>query len=276
MEIPTTDTAIDAVRVQKIDGLPLAVIPNGYRLQHLQRYESELIEPVGATDIDSIDSLVSYITSYRDDRTAIFAHRDTGRITAILDGLEGDAPGWCRHTAVFSLKLTPEWQAWNKIAGRELRQVELAEFLEENHDCIHEPTPVDVIAAVNTLSGKRNITFESSRKLDNGDVAIVWKEETTTGGNETSSNKFPSELVLHLPVYVGAEAVTTFAVRALLRYRINEGKLSFELKLIRPDKAIDQAFGKIVEALTDLLTSEDTKPRIYQGRFVTTPDTIHA
>ena len=77
--------------------------------------------------------------------------------------------------------------------------------------------------------------------------------------------------MLRLPVYRGAEKATTFELKAFLRYRINDGKLSFELKLHRPEVAVDLAFDELVAGFRSALEADVP---VYLGSVTAKPDSF--
>lgn len=270
MNTEINEPLIDALRVGKLGDLPAAAIPPGYKLENLSRFLSLPVIALGVIAADTLESLVGYLESHSTGGTAVFACRDSSNIVAVIDWHtpKGSA-GWGRHTVKYQLGHTPEWKAWTGISGRAMTQAAFAEFIEENLPDVIEPDSATVLEAIRTVSGKRNIQFESSKNLANGDTQIVWKEETEAAGGQRGEAALPSELKIRIPVYRGAEKATTFEVKAFLRYRINDGKLTFELKLHRPEVAVELAYDEI---LAELKSSVPSGTVIYCGSIQKAPD----
>jgi uncharacterized protein YfdQ (DUF2303 family) len=262
--------ALHALRAFKLDGVPVAAVPPDFKLESLRKYEIPE-EAAGTVAVHTLSSLADYLKLHAIDGSSVFASRDCALVCGVIDwhrpeeSTLGSNPGWARHRVEYKLEHTPEWKAWTGINGKAMSQDAFAEFLEENLPDIIEPAGASVLETASTLSGKRNVQFLSSRNLGNGDVGLMWKEETDAGGGVNGDTKVPAELLLKLPVYRGAEKATTFDVKAFLRYRIREGKLTFEVKLWRPEKAIELAFDEVAAALASELNARELQVPVYLG-----------
>lgn len=239
----------DALQVQSLAIHSPAAIPENLRVESLEQFLANPRRSRGELSFGGLESLLAYLHNHHvADSTAIFADSDNLVVRGVLnwhtvDSTE-DFPGWGDHVASYKLNHTREFLAWSGISGKPLSQTAFAEFLEENLDAIATPEPVTLLEAVSKLSGKRNTTFEMGRRLENGDTQLEWKEDTVI-----SNGVFPSRFSLNLPVFRGSEAATTFAVQSLLRYRVNEGRLSFEVKLQHLDKIKDMAFERLIASI---------------------------
>jgi uncharacterized protein YfdQ (DUF2303 family) len=262
--------ALHALRAFKLDGVPVAAVPPDFKLESLRKFYEFPADDAGTVGVHTLSSLADYVSHHASANSAIFASRDCALVCGVIDwhtagGPPSERAGWARHRVEYKLEHTPEWKAWTGINGKAMSQDAFAEFLEENLPDIIEPAGASVLETASTLSGKRNVQFLSSRNLGNGDVGLMWKEETDAGGGVNGDTKVPAELKLKLPVYRGAEKATTFDVKAFLRYRIREGKLTFEVKLWRPEKAIELAFDEVAAALASELNARELQVPVYLG-----------
>lgn len=239
-----------------LEGTAMAV-PKHFNVVDVEKHLPFPKAKRGHIEARSLKSLIDYAADHCVPRhSVVFACSESLQIIATLDwhqmGEDAEAgsavidpaPRWGKHTVSYQLKETREIRAWRDISGRALTQPQFAEFIEEHTDDIVTPAPLDLLSQINKLSGKRSTTFELGRRLDNGDVSIEWKEDT-----HTNNGNFPTGFVIQIPVFKGAEAATSYEVKALLRYRINEGKLSFEVKLLHLEKIRDLAFDRLSETL---------------------------
>lgn len=267
--------ALHALRAFKLDGVPVAAVPPDFKLESLRKFGDPETE-AGIVTVHTLSSLAEYLNNHGSTGSAVFASRDGALVCGVIDwhDPENEVRAWARHRVQYKLEHTPEWKAWTGINGKPMSQDAFAEFVEENLPDIIEPDGASVLETVSTLQGKRGVQFLSSRNLGNGDVGIMWKEETEAGGGVNGDAKVPAELVLKLPVYRGAEQATTYQVKAFLRYRIREGKLTFEVKLHRPEKAVDSAFDDVAAALASELKTRDLSPPVYLGGVTSWPADI--
>ena len=77
--------------------------------------------------------------------------------------------------------------------------------------------------------------------MSDGQVRFKYTETTNAkvGNQAGGSLQVPEQFTLSLPVFVGGSVLE---LKALLRFRTPEGKLSFWYTLIRPEAVIRQAF----------------------------------
>ena len=95
---------------------------------------------------------------------------------------------------------------------------------------------------VTNLQSKKKVAFESGVRLQDGSNQLVYAEEIETKGRGTML--VPSEFSIGLPIFLNGEA---YKVRALLRYRINEGTIAFIVKLHRRAFLEQTAFNDVCE-----------------------------
>lgn len=260
---------IDALRVKSTDDT--IALPPGTKLVPTELNGVLTNQRRGEIRVESLDSLYEYVRYNTDDhisRVAIFAQSERSvRISAILDWEQ-----WGEHSATYELGYTPEWVAWQRISGQKIGQVAFAEFIEENLDCIHSPSAADVLTVATTLSGKKRVEFTNCITLQNGDRSLQWNE--TTDAKAAGDIRVPSEITLRIPIFKGSEAATTFEIKALFRYRIHEGQLTYEIKLINSDKVAALAFAQIVTAMRAEFSADENEPLIIVGSVVASPRAI--
>lgn len=274
------DPVLACAGARRLQQSPVASVPPGYSLTSLRQYDPPEAA-AGTVAVHSLGSLADYLKRHATAASAVFAGRESRTIHGVIDWHhpdgEMDAPGWARHRVDYRLEFTPEWTAWAGIAGKPTGQQAFAEFIEENLPDIVSPDAATVLEVVRNLSGNRKVKFGSQRNLANGDVALQWIEETDAGTGPNQETKVPSELLLKLPVYRGAERATTYEVKAFLRYRVKDGVLTFEVKPHRPERALDGAFEDVVAALASELASRELKDLpLYLGTVAKWPAEVLA
>lgn len=258
----TNQALIDAIRADGGD-----ILPPGYKY-----VPAELRTPfdiAAHVECDTLQSLADYVEAYQQPGMVVFA--SMRGVVACLDySREFEEIGNAKHTARFSITTTPEWRAWSAISGRQMDQRSFAEFIEEHLDEIASPPAADVLTVANTLRGKRNIEWSNVADLANGDKSLVWEEKTDA--KSAGDIRVPSKITLMIPIYEGAEEETTYEVTALFRYRIADGKLTYEVKMLKTEKLIKLAFERVVEQLQALLPESTT---LIVGNLAADRDTIN-
>ena len=216
----------------------------------------------GTVELFSAESLVKYFNKFKTPHSVIFADPVEQSLTAIIDyhkapGSAGGGDGErvpaspeadrTKHRARLSVKYSDQWLRWRAIDGKTLSQMEFAEFIEENYMEVVAPAHADLLECVTTLSAKNDVTFSSGVKLQNGEIQFQYVEKID--GKGRGGLTVPSEIVLRLPLHLEGPVQE---VRCLLRYRIiNQGQLTFIVKIVRREIIEREAFIAVVRDVTE-------------------------
>jgi len=231
----------------------VAVLPDGYSLHELTAKEPEVIK--ATPSFDMLDSFHDYVNAFKTNQTLIFGSQSQAILTAVMDYHTPTTVGKLAHIAKLNLKHSQAWKDWNAINGRQLGQVDFAEFLEEHVDDIFTPDAATLLELVENFTEKRTIEFQSNVKRSNGNIVLSYKD---TDDNSSGSTKLPEQLTLSLPVYEGE---VPLPVRAFLRASTKGGELKILVKLQGLPKILADAFGLIcasVEQTTTLKVAHGT------------------
>lgn len=235
------------------DTTPFMVLQDpdgGQKVENLERFlkpPSDWYARRGAGQFADVASFCAYVQRFRTPEVLLTADPHGHCLAAQLDyhqaGEKGIA-GLVLHTAKLTLRGDPAWKAWNDIDGRSIGQVGFAEFLEDHLREIAEPDGAAVLEAASNLQAKKNVEFESGINLTNGAVQLRFLETVESKGKGMLT--VPDHFVLSLPVYEFGDPVR---LDVRLRWRIQEQKLSFVVKLDRPDLAQKEAFAAVMAAV---------------------------
>lgn len=171
----------------------------------------------------------------------IFDYHYTDSVKAVPAVVE---PSWIGHRASMTLVQTKAWLDWAGKNGHEnaMHQLGFANWIETHVQDIAEPPVGPLIDVINNFRMAKNIKFESSVRMQDGNQQLKWIEETSAGGTKNSEAKVPTELTLVLEPFEGAGV---FTIKALLRWRAESGTLKFWYDLDRPELVQRAAFEKI-------------------------------
>lgn len=234
----------------------------------------------GASKHTTWESFAAHVRRHGDsDSTVIFAHETSGKLTAIydyneasrvLDKLEGGVadwrygvPGFGVHTAIYTMPITAEWRAWNKLndEGAWLAQRDFAELLEER---ILEVPPSDVTKGTQQLAATLGIELggpstlvtlargmsvradrriASSQVLSSGESKLTFEETHATTTNDGKPLVVPAGFAITVPVFEGEAA---YGLLARLRYKIDGNAVKWRVALHRPELVYRDAFLEIV------------------------------
>ncbi len=233
--------------VQSVTGgnIPFAVVPNGYNVKPLAEliYNEHSATPerikqkVGVLDPESF---TEYWDLFSDTNSRIFADESKLTVQAILDyhGAKEGGPRWGQHQVTLTLRQSEEWKRWTAHNNKHFNQTEFAEFLEQNSIDITKPTPAAMMEVATDLQAKTDVEFGSGVKSADGSVKFKYTE-TTKASVGAGNLSVPDQFVITLPPFIGGDRID---VQALLRFRVNGGKLTFWYTLIRPEEVIRKAF----------------------------------
>ncbi|QXC59352.1 YfdQ family protein [Aquihabitans sp. G128] len=186
--------------------------------------------------------------------TELWADRDAGRITAVLNGhmQEDDTAGRGDHRATLALKHTPAWAAWLGINGRQLPQAEFADFLEDHLPDVKEPDGAHLLEVATSIQASVGAAMKAAVRLDNGQVQVRYEETIDGSAGKAGELEIPTRIALGLAPFEGGDP---YKVTARLRWRLTNGTLTLGVVLDQLEDVLRNAFGDIVaevEKATDL------------------------
>lgn len=233
------------------DGIPYAAVPQDFTVISLEQYLGKPRMIRASPVFLDPESYCVYVNRFKEEETTLFGDQPQLRIAALLDYHAPDGPAHCAHRATLQLRHSPEWQAWVGIHGKPIAQVPFAEFLEDHADDISDPDGAAVLEAAMDLEAKKTVAFKSGVNLRNGTQQLIYLEDLEEKKGKGTIT-LPSELFLEIPVFEHGQVV---GLKAKLRYRIDDGALSFIVKLQTVADKLREAFDlecREVNGATDL------------------------
>lgn len=258
------------IGLPRIEGveIPYAIVPSNSTMVSLlaQRYPYGLPPRKPdhikmAVTLSDADSFCKYVALYQDDRSRVFANPQAHSFLAVLDyhgatntptpfipieDGSGTAPTpsvpspeFMDHRATLALRKSEQWDLWIAKDGKEIPQVEFAEFLEDNYRDIFEPSPASMLEVARDLAAKSEVSFSSKVTAKSGAVQLTYNEVVNATVGPTGDIEVPNFFTILIPVFFGENPVK---IEARLRFRINQGKLKFVYKLYRPSELLAAAF----------------------------------
>lgn len=205
----------------------------------------------GQVQLSSIESFNQYVTDQaREGSSYIYADPDARRLTAVLNDHDfgsGEYPGWRDFRAVYHAELSREFAAWVANDKKVKEQEEFAVFLEDNIADVCAPTGEELLAIALTLQAKTEVAFNSSRRLDNGQVQILYSENIDARAG-AGSIEIPREFWIGVRIFKNGDG---YKLKARLKYRLGGGKVKFWYELDRPENAIEDAFAAYVSKASE-------------------------
>lgn len=238
----------------QVGNATLVNVPAGYA----QKDITDIIEKAnptpnrkrGTVALQALESLILFVKEQNSSATGyIYADQANRKITAVFnDNRHEAAAGWRDHRAVYTAEFTPEFAKWFNADGKKFDQAEFAEFVEDNFADISAPFADQLLEVATTISAKTGITFSSSKRLDNGQVQLVYSETINTQAGANGAMEIPRAFDLGLRIFKNG---TGYALKARLKYRLGQGSVKFWFELDRVEKAIEDAFNGYVAEVSE-------------------------
>lgn len=239
----------------QIDGHTHVLVPSNYSLVELtaaiEKTQTSPNRKRGTTVCKDIDSLLQCCADQaKAEPGYIYADPDSRTITAVFNDQRSVHSGWRDHRATFKAEYTPEFDKWINRNGhsRAMGQTEFAEFIEDNMADIAEPTATDLLTVATTLQAKTDISFASSKRLDNGQVQLTYNEAINATAGSNGAMTIPREFVLGLRIFKNGPG---YKIKARLKYRLGGGAVKFWYEMDRPERAVEDAFKGYIDTVRE-------------------------
>ena len=221
------------------DAVPFVTVPEGYTVKSLEDLLARPRRIRASVTFTDVRSFVVYVARFADKTASlIYTQEDKLAATAVIDHPKPLLPDWGHHRATLTLRETREWAAWRAVDKKRFDQVTFAEFIETHLPDIALPDGASLLEMVKQLDIRKAVSFESSIRLDNGQVQLTYVENVT-GAQAKSTATIPETFVLGLAPFDGADG---YKVTARLRYRLAEGKVALWFELLRPEDVVREAW----------------------------------
>lgn len=244
-----------------IDGVPVFVLPEGFKTHSLEGMLGRPARKRGTTVLNDAASFIAVVLRQKNEATLLFSTISPPSFTAVFnaDCAEEDRycipiAGWGDHRATYNAPLSPEWGEWTKADKVQMNQVEMAQFLESNMvDVVHIPADLDarepgspdgatLLEICRTLEANKKVKFKSSVRLADGSTQFTYDEDVA-GSAVNGTMEIPAQFSIGVPVFENGEK---YRQDVHFRYRIIDGgKLNMWIELIRPHKVIEDAVKQL-------------------------------
>ncbi len=254
-----TAAGLQPVQVGKTFNL---LLPEGYTAHSLDASIEKLLpapsRKTGTTTLLDLDSLIQYANDQGGEKTGyILADPDKCAIVAVFNSDKKDS-GWKDHRAQFVAEKTPEFLRWMAMNAKKFTQTEFAEFIEDNLADIPGTEGELLLKVATTIAATTGINFSSAKRLQDGQVQLVYNETVNTTAGADGSLKIPQTFNLGLRIFKNGAG---YKLVARLKYRLHGGSINFWYELDRPERALEDAFSGSIATLR-----EKTKYTVLLGR----------
>lgn len=253
--------AVASQQAMTVEGVPVLVIPDGYRVHKM---EDMLLLPTrkkGTTTLNDLASLIGVVNEQKTDSTHLYGTLTPPSFVAVFNDTH-TGTGWGDHRASYTPPLSPEWLNWTKLNGTKQDQAALAQFIEDNVDDVVEPEGALLLEICRTLQAKKDVNFVSHTRASDGSVAFTYDEDVKGSSPVRGGMAIPEQFIIGIPVFENGDP---WRVTVRLRYRLAGGQLTMWYELVRPHKVVEAAVKDIREKLaagTKLHVLNGTPPAV--------------
>ncbi|WP_226780318.1 DUF2303 family protein [Oceaniglobus trochenteri] len=219
-----------------------AAIPEGYSVESLEKYQETPDRHRANHKFVAVAALAEYLNRFSTEWTMVSADYAGAKIAAVIDGDAPGVPSHKEHLARFEAQLSDKVKAWMSICGKPLAQVQFGLFLEDRAVDVVFPDAADVMEMVMKFDATKKVSFKSSTRLHDGSRQFQYVEDNDVRGGVT----LPDHFVIFAPVYRGMEPQK---IKFMIRYRIEDGSLRFQVEMHDKDEVLREAFERCVDVL---------------------------
>ena len=240
-------------------GAPFAVVPANCTVHSLDamqwldrpRHTKESVQ------VRDAESFVAYLRRFERENTVVAVDLEHSEMRAIIDWHGPELPQHGHHQVVYQLVTDKAWQRWTANNNKFLDQAAFGDHCEENRYDITEPDAATILEMVRLVEGKTEVEWASGyRDKDGWRLKYSQQTKTTVGGQEV---ELFDKMTLTLNVFPCGQK---FSMRARVRTKIVEGKLTLAYVLERPDLVLREAFDAETEYVSQRISS-----MVIQGRL---------
>lgn len=228
----------------------MAVVPEGFKLHSTEKLETHRNRFRGALATSSLADFVIYVKDRADKATHGFVDKDSMSCRVIFNLGDTALPGHGDDSATLRLEPTAAYAALQRIAGKNLQQKDLAEWMEDWRDFLQAVTPDDQdMSLAQAIAAVRNITIKASSELTNAEGNFNTKRSAMEQIEAASQDTLPGSLIFACAPYDGLP-VRNFVLR--LSVLTGEAKPTLKPRWV----AEEQIREEIAQEFKDLLAAD--------------------
>lgn len=234
--------------------VPTMLVPKGYELESLEKYQSAPSRFRGRFATSSVDDYGNYVNA--EDESRVFVDVDAMRATAYFDLGNPNAPGHGEHSATLQLEKTSAYEACLFANDRSFAQKELAHWIEDWHHCI---TGIDSngqeLTAKQLANAVRKIEIKATSERSHEDGDWNTKRSGMDALDATAGDATPDIIRFHCQPYDDLKH-RTFEMRVSIL--TDDTKPRLKLRIIALETAKEEMAKEFKQVLQDELEDNAT------------------
>jgi len=246
-DMANAEYTASALQKNAKDGVNLVVLPKDYVVSDLEKHQPKPSMFRGLFRTESFKDFVAYTNSNLNYNSRVFVDPDKFTALAILDMGTIPEPEWGKHRAKLSLKKTAEFSAVLDMAGRNHKQLELVDFIEDfSENIIFQDGTGQAILAIRNMT----VTAKSEKESNLGDF-----KSTASKYDEievkSKGSALPESFTFSCAPFLGFEPVV---ITCKLRAVTDGDKLTLTYRIMAKDRMFDTLSEEFKDLLKDQIT----------------------
>jgi uncharacterized protein YfdQ (DUF2303 family) len=222
----------------------------------------------GTARLTDLNSLIAHTNRFKDTDSLVFLDRGQGttgvrgaKLVAVLDyhrkGADA-APRFGEHRGEYAFPMSDEWVAWAGQDGKPMDQERFARWVEDRLADVAAPeqagdtakafaamlacgfaSPAKLLELSHGLEAHVGQRVKQHVRLATGEVSVHYIEEHQDADGKPL--KVPGAFLLGIPVFRGGDP---YQLPVRLRYRVNQGAISWSYELHQPQRILDHALAE--------------------------------
>jgi uncharacterized protein YfdQ (DUF2303 family) len=238
-----TAACTEAADAIKTDGI--VMLPSDFQQHDLELHMPLRRRARGVMSTNVVADFSSYVKDHKHDGATIFVNGDNMSAVAVLNLGTPEKPGHADDKAVLNTDRTAAYQAMRSIAtGQPLRQVQVAEFMEDWTDHISCRNDDGGIEVRHAIAAVRKLTIESMRKLESAEQQLSAERSTFESVKATSADPIPTSITFKCEPHKGL-AAREFSMR--LGIVTTGDKPSITLRIIKLEQHAEEMARELAE-----------------------------
>ncbi|WP_447043941.1 DUF2303 family protein [Vreelandella sp. H-I2] len=234
--------------------VPTLLVPEGYALESLEKYQENPSRFRGTFSTESIEDYGNYVNA--EDEARVFVDVDAMRAAAFFDLGNPGSPGHGEHRAYLKLEATGAYVACLQANGNSFAQKELAHWIEDWHHCI---TGIDSngedLTAKQLANAVRKIEIKATSERSHEEGDWNTKRSGMDALDATAGDATPDIIRFHCLPYEGL-TYRTFEMRVSIL--TDDIKPKLKLRIIGLETAQEEMAKEFKHVLANELGANTT------------------
>lgn len=234
------------------EGDAYALVPDGANVEYLQR-PTLPFRKSGTVKLSDAASLLEYWKRQAAGaQSYLYGSMSPAQFVAVFnDHSTGEKAGWRDHRAVYTLEHSKEWLMWTGHSKKDFSGNEsFAIWLEENLLDVVSPDPALMMDVALNIKVNQSQGFSKAVRLSDGNIEMSYSNviDGQVASGAGKNVKIPELFVISIPVWSGLSA-KKYEIEARFRYRLQSGGVTLRFELVRPHKAMEEAFKDVFDQI---------------------------